>query len=194
MSRLWREIPLTSTSKIQLVQGDLTQEAVDAIVNAANDRLQHGGGVAGAIVRAGGPGIQAESEAWVRSHGPVSHAEPAYTRAGELPCRYVIHAVGPVWGEGQEDEKLAAAVAGSLRLADRLELRSIALPAISTGIFGFPKERAARVILNAVRGYFQRNPASGLELVRLTLFDGPTVEAFLKAWDSLNWDAETKRP
>lgn len=194
MSSLWRELPLTNTTKLQLVQGDLTQEAVDAIVNAANDRLQHGGGVAGAIVRAGGPGIQAESEAWVQTHGPVSHAEPAYTRAGELPCRYVIHAVGPVWGVGQEDEKLAAAVAGSLRLADRLELRSIALPAISTGIFGFPKERAARVILNAVRSYFESNPASGLELVRLTLFDGPTVEAFLQAWDNLDWEIEVEGP
>lgn len=194
MSSLWRELPLTNTTKLQLVQGDLTQEAVDAIVNAANDRLQHGGGVAGAIVRAGGPGIQAESEAWVQTHGPVSHAEPAYTRAGDLPCRYVIHAVGPVWGEGQEDEKLAATVAGSLRLADRLELRSIALPAISTGIFGFPKERAARVILNALRSYFESTPASGLELVRLTLFDGPTVEAFLQAWDNLDWEIEAQGP
>jgi len=190
MGQLRSEIHLTAAHKLQLAQGDLTEEAVDAIVNAANARLQHGGGVAGAIARRGGPSIQAESDAWVRAHGPVRHAEPAYAHAGSLPCRYVIHAVGPLWGEGDEDDKLRAAIQGALRLADQLELRSIAFPAISTGIFGFPKERAARVTLLAMRDYFARNPASGLRLVRLTLFDQGTVEAFLQAWDNLEWDAE----
>jgi len=190
MSHALRERNLSTVSVLQLVQGDLTLETVDAIVNAANAMLQHGGGVAGAIRRAGGASIQAESDAWVRAHGPVSHAKPAYTRAGKLPCRYVIHAVGPVWGEGQENEKLGDAILGSLRLADQLELRSLALPAISTGIFGFPKEQAARVILTTLRDYFERNPASGLELVRLTLFDGSTVEAFLRAWDNFAWEPE----
>ena len=171
--------------RVQIVQGDLTQENVDAIVNAANAHLMHGGGVAGVISRKGGPRIQEESDAWVSQHGPVKHAEPAYTSAGNLPSRYVIHAVGPVWGEGEEDAKLGAAVTGSLKLAGQLDLRSIALPAISTGIFGYPKERAAGVILQAVRDYFIQNPTSGLQQVRIVLFDRETVEAFLKAWEAL---------
>jgi O-acetyl-ADP-ribose deacetylase (regulator of RNase III) len=167
---------------LQIAQGDLTQESVDAIVNAANSALQHGGGVAAAISRGGGPEIQAQSNAWVREHGPVSHAEPAYTTGGRLPCRYVIHAVGPVWGEGDEDNKLKAAISGSLRLADHLELSSIAFPAISTGIFGFPKERAAGIILSAIRDYLTHNPTSSLKQVRLTLFDRPTIDAFMTVW------------
>ncbi len=182
MNRLLRQHAFAAGQVVQLVQGDLTQEKMDAIVNAANAYLQHGGGVAGAIVRRGGPQIQAESDAWVRQYGAVSHDQPAYTGAGRLPCRYVIHAVGPVWGEGDEDAKLAAAVMGSLRLAERLQLTSIAFPAISTGIFGFPKERAARVILDAIQNYFAENPTSGLRQVRLTLYDAPTVEAFEKVW------------
>jgi O-acetyl-ADP-ribose deacetylase (regulator of RNase III) len=184
MSHQLREVRLPSGQLLQLVQGDLTTESVDAIVNAANSQLQHGGGVAGIIVRRGGRAIQAESDAWVREHGPVSHAKPAYTRAGILPCKYIIHAVGPVWGEGNEDGKLAAAISGSLSLADQLGLHSIAFPAISTGIFGFPKERAAGVIYSAVASYFAQHPSSDLMLVRLTLIDPPTIEAFLKAWDA----------
>jgi O-acetyl-ADP-ribose deacetylase (regulator of RNase III) len=185
MNVVLKEQLIPSGQRLQLVQGDLTQEAVDAIVNAANAQLQHGGGVAAAIARKGGPQIQAESDAWVREHGPVSHAQPAYTTAGQLPSRYVIHAVGPVWGEGQEDEKLSAAVIGSLRLAAHLDLRSIAFPAISTGIFGFPKDRAARIILQTVLDYFSENPQSILQQVRLTLYDQPTIEVFLKTWESI---------
>ena len=187
-AKVLAEKVLPSGQRLQVVQGDLTQERVDAIVNPANAHLQHGGGVAGAIVRKGGSQIQSESDAWVRERGPVDHAEPAYTGAGALPCRYVIHAVGPVWGEGDEDARLAAAVAGSLRVADRLGLASLSLPAISTGIFGFPKDRAARVILSAVHEYYGENPDSGVRLVRLCLFDEETVEAFLDAWQS--WDGE----
>jgi O-acetyl-ADP-ribose deacetylase (regulator of RNase III) len=187
MNTFLRQTALPGGVDLQLVQGDLTEERVDAIVNAANAHLQHGGGVAGAISHRGGPQIQAESDAWVRQHGPVRHAEPAHTSGGALPCRYVIHAVGPVWGEGDEDAKLAAAVSGSLRSAERLGLRSIALPAISTGIYGFPKGRAARVMLGALRDYFSipdRGEAS-LELARLVLFDRATVEAFQGAWDEI---------
>jgi len=184
MNQVVQEGELPGGRRLQLVQGDLTEEQVDAIVNAANSRLQHGGGVAGAIVRKGGREIQDESDAWVREHGPISPSQPAYTGAGRLPARYVIHAVGPIWGEGQEDEKLASAVAGALALADRLGLSSIALPAISTGIFGFPMERAARVILQALRGYFAAHPDSGLRLARLTLFDAAAVETFRQALDA----------
>lgn len=181
VNALLLETVLPSGQTLQLVQGDLTAETTDAIVNAANAHLQHGAGVAGAILRGGGPAIQRESDEWVASHGPVSHAAPAWTSAGKLPCRYVIHAVGPVWGDGDEDAKLAAAVNGSLKVADELGLESIAFPAISTGIFGFPKERAGRVILAAIREYFERNP-SKIRLIRLVLYDAETVSAFQKSW------------
>jgi O-acetyl-ADP-ribose deacetylase len=172
---------------LQLVQGDITAEQVDAIVNAVNKHLQHGDGVAGIISRRGGPAIQQESDAWVGAHGPVNHAEPAITSGGNLPCRYVLHAVGPVWGEGDEDRKLADAVTGSLRVADRLRLASIALPAISTGIFGFPKERAAGVIFSAIAHYFASKPDSTVSLVRMTLYDQPAVEAFTNVWQEKGW-------
>lgn len=182
MNQILCEMEFPSGQRFQIVEGDITEESVDAIVNAANANLLHGRGVAGIIVRKGGQEIQVESKAWVRQHGPVSHTEPAYTGAGKLPCRFIIHAVGPVWGEGNEDTKLASAVMGSLRLADRLRLESLALPAISTGVFGFPIEHAAEVIYNAVEDYFSENPDSGVGLVRLTLYDQPIIEAFLDIW------------
>jgi O-acetyl-ADP-ribose deacetylase (regulator of RNase III) len=174
-----RELPTGQT--LQVVQGDITTEEVDAIVNAANEHLQHGGGVAWAISRRGGPTIQQESNEWIRTKGTVNHAHPAWTSGGLLPAKYVIHAVGPVWGQGDEDAKLAEAIAGSLHVADELKLESIALPAISTGIFGFPKERAAQIIFEAIDTYFSENISSGVKVVKLVLFDQPTVDAFLQA-------------
>jgi len=195
MNAILIERALPSGQTLQLVQGDITAETTDAIVNAANEHLQHGGGVAWAIVRRGGDVIQRESDAWVKKYGPVSHAEPAYTSGGNLPCRYVIHAVGPVWGDTQpagcfaksgagreEDAKLTAAVTGSMKVAERLGLSSLAIPALSTGIFGFPKERAAGVIFSAIQNHFSENPASTLKLVRLVLYDQATVDIFLKIW------------
>ncbi len=183
MNQVIQSQSLPSGAQLLLVQGDLTTEQVDAIVNAANRHLQHGGGVAGAIVRAGGRQIQDESDAWVSQYGPVAHASPAHTSAGRLPCRYVIHAVGPVWGEGDEDRKLQECVRGSLETADRLGLASISLPAISTGIFGFPKERAARIMLSTIKDYLNKNLESRVKQVRIVLFDHPTLEAFRQAWD-----------
>jgi O-acetyl-ADP-ribose deacetylase (regulator of RNase III) len=188
MNRVLREAKLESGQLLQIVQGDLTQENVGAIVNAANERLKHGGGVAGAIVRRGGRVIQSESDQWVQEHGPVSHSEPAYTHGGDLPAQYIIHAVGPVWGSGDEDAKLDAAVQGSLRVADELDLASVAFPAISTGIFGFPKDRAARVILHAILDYFEANLESDLEKIRLTLYDQPSVDTFIEVWESSDLD------
>jgi O-acetyl-ADP-ribose deacetylase (regulator of RNase III) len=179
MSTIKASYALTPATRLEITQGDLTQEQVDAIVNAANERLSHGGGIALAIARAGGPVIRQESEAWYRQHGPVTHAEPAYTRGGNLPARYVIHAVGPVWGSGDEERKLAEAITGSLRRADTLGLRSIAIPAISTGIFGFPKDRAARVTFAALKDYFNGTTPGGLALVRLVLWDDQTLAIFL---------------
>lgn len=189
MNQVLKEAVLPAGVALQLVQGDLTEEHVDAIVNAANAHLQHGGGVAGAISRRGGAQIQAESDAWVRTHGPVYHAQPAYTGAGKLPCRYVIHAVGPVWGEGQEDKKLQGAVSGTLELADQLSLASVAFPAISTGIFGFPKERAARIMLETIQSYFSRQSGSQLKQVRIVLIDSVTLAAFSTVWDALGLES-----
>ena len=183
MSQVLRDRTYPTGQKLQIVRGDITAETTDAIVNAANRYLEHGAGVAGAITHRGGPQIQVESNQWVLEHGPVTHAEPAYTHAGNLPCGYVIHAVSPVWGEGDEQAKLASAISGSLRLAESLDLGSIALPAISTGIFGFPKQLAAQVILSAIQDYLAHHPVSSLKLIRVVLFDTETVQAFTNAWE-----------
>lgn len=182
MNTVLVERRLPSNQTVQIVQGDITSEEVDAIVNAANEHLQHGGGVAWAISRKGGAAIQKESNDWIRQHGRVSHAKPAWTSGGLLPARYVIHAVGPVWGDGDEDHKLEAAVTGALRAADELYLTSIAMPAISTGIFGFPKDRAAGIIYTAIETYFIDYTSSALNTVKLVLFDQKTVDIFIKAW------------
>jgi len=171
---------------LELVQGDITTQQVDAIVNAANARLMHGGGVAAAIARKAGRALRRESRAWVRQHGLVSAENPAYTTGGNLPCRYVIHAVGPVWRGGArgEEETLRAAVLGALRRADALGLTSLAFPAISTGIFGFPAGRAAAVMFSAIQSRFAAPPPASLRLVRIVLYDHSTLDAFLRAWDA----------
>ena len=184
MNTLIVERILPTGQAIQIVQGDITAEQVDAIVNAANEHLQHGGGVAWAISKKGGPAIQKESDAWIRHHGLVSHARPAWTSGGLLPAKYVIHAVGPVWGDGDEDHKLESALTGSLRVADELKCSSVALPAISTGIFGFPKDRAAEISLLAIEKYFAGNYSSTLRTVKLVLFDQTIVDVFASSWHS----------
>ena len=188
MNTLLVEHTLPAGQTIQIVQGDITSEEVDAIVNAANEHLQHGGGVAWAISKKGGSTIQKESDSWIQQHGRVLHAYPAWTSGGLLPAKYVIHAVGPVWGDGDEDNKLDYAVTGSLRVADELKCSSLAMPAISTGIYGFPKERAAGIIFSAIEKYFMEN-SSGLKTVKLALYDQPTVDVFVKSWRD-KWGAQ----
>ncbi len=139
--------------KILIVKGDITEEDVDVIVNAANSYLKHGGGVAGAIVRRGGYEIQKESD----SIGYVPVGEVALTGAGKLKAKYIIHAVGPRWGEGDEEKKLKSAVKNSLLKANELKAKSISIPAISTGIFGFPKESGAEVILSTIKEFIDEN-------------------------------------
>ena len=185
MNTVLVEQKLPTGQVIQIVQGDITTEAVDAIVNAANEHLQHGGGVAWAILKKGGSDIQKESDAWIRQHGLVSHSHPAWTSGGFLPAKYVIHAVGPVWGDGDEDKKLSDAVTGSLCVADELQCSSIALPAISTGIFGFPKDRAAGIIFTVIEKYFENN-ISNLKVVKVLLYDQATIEVFMNTWQK-NW-------
>ncbi len=164
---------------IRIIKGDLTAEPVDAIVNAANERLAHGGGLAGAIVRQGGQVIQAESDEWVQAHGPVRTGTAAITGAGTLPARYVVHAVGPVWGSGDEEKKLAGAVRSALALAAEGDIRSISIPAISSGIFGFPKELCAQVMIATVTDYLGGNPAGVVREVNLCNIDEQTANIFL---------------
>lgn len=163
---------------VRVVQGDLTAEAVDAIVNAANEHLLHGGGVAGAISRTGGPVVQQESTAWVRERGPVPTGSAAITGAGDLLCRYVIHAVGPVWGSGDEERKLSSAVQSALDLADEYGLCSVSMPGISSGIFGFPKPLCAKVMLRTIGGWLADHPESSVREVNACNIDALTARLF----------------
>lgn len=166
--------------KIQIVHGDLTEENVDAIVNAANSHLMHGGGVAGAIVRKGGYEIQKESDEYVRKNGPVKTGNAAVTSGGKLKAKYVIHAVGPVWrgGNNHEDDLLYSAVYNSLLKAKEIGAESLSMPAISTGIFGFPKERAVGIFARAIKDFIDQN--SGVKLIRICNIDKKTAEIFAK--------------
>ncbi|HAM53299.1 MAG TPA: macrodomain protein [Nitrospiraceae bacterium] len=166
---------------IRLVQGDITEREVDAIVNAANAYLQHGGGVAGAIVRKGGQIIQEESD----RIGFVPVGKAAFTSAGRLPSKYVIHAVGPRMGEGDEDNKLKSAVVNSLKLASGKALKSISLPAISSGIFGFPKDRCAAILVGEAVQYLKANPKTSLELIEFCTYDDLTMGYFVKEFEKV---------
>ena len=160
---------------ILLKRGDITEEDTDAIVNAANSHLLHGGGVAGAIVRKGGKVIQEESDRI--GHVPVGSV--ALTSAGTLKARYVIHAVGPRMGEGDEDAKLRNATSSSLLLADKEGIQSIAFPAISTGIFGYPIDRCAKIMLSTVQDYCSKT--TSIQEIRFCLFDEATLQEFISA-------------
>ena len=165
---------------VELMKGDITTLEVDAIVNAANPYLEHGGGVAGAIVRRGGWGIQEESSEWVKRHGPVPVGGVAVTGAGRLRARYVIHTVGPRCGI-EPIERLDDAVTNSLRKAEELNIVSIAFPAISTGIFGCPYDEAARIMARAIR-----REAPGLRRIRriiICLYDDEAFKAFNRVFN-----------
>ena len=166
---------------IRLVQGDITYRDVDAIVNAANEHLQHGGGVAGAIVRRGGQIIQDESDRI--GFTPVGTA--VITGAGNLPSHFVIHAVGPRMGEGDEDNKLKNAIRNSLVLASQKGIQSIAMPAISSGIFGFPKDRCAAILVKESADFLKKNRESGPNLIEFCIYDDLTLGYFRKEFEKL---------
>ena len=169
--------------KIELHQGDITLQEVDAIVNAANSRLAGGGGVDGAIHRRGGPAIMAETDAKYPSGCPTGSA--VISGGGNLQAKHVIHAVGPVWhgGDRGEPELLAGAFRRSLELAAESDCRSIAFPALSTGVYGYPMDRAARVALSTAIDFLKQH--SRPELVRFVLFDAGAYGAFAAALEEL---------
>jgi O-acetyl-ADP-ribose deacetylase len=156
-----------------VVKGNLLEQPVDAIVNAANGHLAHGGGVAGIISRAAGAQLQEESDALVLSHGPYETGEAVTTTAGRLPFKAVIHAVGPRYGEGDEERKLVQALLAAFSLANEKGWESVAFPAVSSGIFAVPLDICARAYLAAAR----RAP---LRKVRLCLRDQPVIDAVLQ--------------
>jgi O-acetyl-ADP-ribose deacetylase (regulator of RNase III) len=166
---------------VELVEGDITELEADAIVNAANEYLKHGGGVAAAIVRKGGWVIQEESDRYVREHGPVPVGGVAVTGAGRLKAKYVIHAVGPRYGDPQGDEKLASAIRNSLLKAEELGLESIALPAISTGVFGYPYERCARIMARVLKEFAPS--AKSLKKVIVCLYGREAYETFRRVFE-----------
>lgn len=166
---------------LRLVKGDITTRDVDAIVNAANSSLQHGGGVAWAIVKKGGQVIQDESNRI--GHVPVGEA--AATTAGSLPAKVVIHAVGPIMGEGNEDNKLMNAVRNSLELATARGIKSISMPAISSGIFGFPKDRCAKILVSESQKFFEQNPLCSVQVVEFCIYDDLTLAPFRLEFDRL---------
>jgi len=166
---------------IELVQGDITREHTDAIVNAANSSLLGGGGVDGAIHRAGGPSILGECERWVAVQGRLPAGGAMVTGGGQLAARYVIHAVGPRFRDGQHGEPatLASAYRESMRRAEELAVSSLAFPSISTGVYGYPVADAARIALSTCREALAA--AGHVRTVRFVLFDQKTFDAYAAA-------------
>jgi O-acetyl-ADP-ribose deacetylase (regulator of RNase III) len=160
---------------LRIMRGDLTESQTDVIVNAANSRLQHGGGVAGAIVRKGGRIIQEESN----RIGFVPVGNAAITGAGALKARFVIHTVGPMWGEGDEEAKLRSAVRNTLKLATERGFESLAMPAISAGIFGFPKAECVHIIIDEISSFI-RSEKTSLKEIAICLMDAEIIDFFEK--------------
>jgi O-acetyl-ADP-ribose deacetylase (regulator of RNase III) len=173
------ELPFASGGMFQVVRGNLLEEPVDAIVNAANGHLAHGGGVAGLIARAAGSALTEESEHIVRARGPLPAGSAVVTGAGKLRFKGVIHAIGPRQGEGGEEAKLRAALGEAFSRAEESGWRSLAFPAVSGGIFAVPLPVCARAYVAAVRDWFESGRGGSLRTIRLCLRDQPVIEAVL---------------
>ena len=175
----------TGLVKLSVMKGDITDQQVDAIVSAANTRLDHGVGVAGAVINKGGYGIQKESDNYIRQHGLLKDGEVAMTGAGKLPCKRIIHAVGPMWRKAEQEKckrALRMACLESLAAASGKKFKSIAFPAISSGIYGMPKDICAKIMFDAVKEYVtQKDPSkSTLIDIRFVNIDDLTVKVFKK--------------
>jgi O-acetyl-ADP-ribose deacetylase len=163
---------------IEVETGDITTIDVDVVVNAANEHLAHGGGVALAIARAGAPDVDRESQEWVAAHGPLAEGEAAHTGAGPMPARWVVHVVGPRYREGRDNESLLRrTVTAALDRARELGAASVAMPAISAGVFGYPRDEATTVIASQVASWSASHP-DGPERVILVGFDDATADGF----------------
>ena len=171
---------------IELVQGDITRQEVGAVVNAANPTLLGGGGVDGAIHRAGGPSILEECQSIRNVRGECPRGQAVFTLGGNLPARYVIHAVGPVWqgGDAGEAKILASCYRSALRIAVKLGVRTVAFPSISTGAYGYPVEEAASIALLTVASFLASEPDAP-DRVRFVLYDALTFMTYAGALDSL---------
>lgn len=169
-------IALPGGRVLEVVIGDLLSQPVDAIVNAANGRLAHGGGVAAVIARAAGPDLEREGERIVAERGPIATGDAVATTAGRLPFAGVVHAVGPQLGEGDEESKLVAALVSACDRASERGWTSLAFPAVSSGIFAVPLEVCARAYVRAVREFAAARPDSSLRRLRLVLVRGPLVD------------------
>jgi O-acetyl-ADP-ribose deacetylase (regulator of RNase III) len=169
-------------SRLELVEGDITQQDTEALVNAANEHLRVGGGVDGAINRAGGPKIQEEA----RKIGHCPTGQAVVTTGGNLKAKYVIHTVGPIYRDGLhgEPELLASAYRESLKAASAKGIKSLAFPSLSTGVYGYPVPDAAQVALSTVKDYLAAHPE--IELVRFVLFGHPTYTAFAEALQEIS--------
>ena len=175
-----------SQTTLTLVQGDITKEQVDAIVNAANEQLMGGGGVDGAIHRAGGPAIMAECNEIRAEQGGCPTGSAVITTGGDLPANHVIHTVGPIWrgGNAGEPNLLASCYREGLSLALEGGIKTVAFPSISTGIYGYPIDRAAGTALNAVKEFLEGH--DGIEEVRFVLFDDATYAGYENALSEMN--------
>ena len=177
---------IINQAKLAIIQGDITKQAADAIVNAANSGLMGGGGVDGAIHRAGGPAILEECKQIVAKQGRLPTGKAVITSGGNLPAKHVIHTVGPVWHGGSKGEAalLESAYRESMKLAAEQKLASIAFPSISTGVYGYPVTEAAKVAIKTVAS-FHAGQATSVKEVVFVLFDPTTYQAYASALEEL---------
>jgi O-acetyl-ADP-ribose deacetylase (regulator of RNase III) len=185
MEKQTREV-IINQARLSIIQGDITKQATDAIVNAANPGLVGGGGVDGAIHRAGGPAILEECKQIVASQGRLPTGKAVITTGGNLRAKYIIHTVGPIWQGGNKGEAslLESAYRESLKLAAEHGLTSVSFPSISTGAYGYPVAEAAKVAIKTVSSFFREQPSSVKEVV-FVLFDSRTYKTYSSALEEL---------
>ena len=182
-------------TEIDIIKGDITVLDVEAIVNPANNALMHGGGLAAAIVHRGGQIIQQES----KKIGNVPTGSAVYTQGGHLKAKHVIHAVGPRYKDGKsgEKEKLESAVLASLNIADKLKVKSVAIPAISSGIFGYPIEESSKIIIDSIVNFLEtkenEKSETSLEKIIVCLFDDGTLKEFEKAFKNIKFTTKKEK-
>lgn len=183
-------------TRVSICQRDMTHEETDAITNAANRYLKHGGGLAGAISRTGGKKIDEESEEIIKKQGIVKVGTAVSTSSGDLPCKYVIHTVGPIWGDYKDKNTarklLKNCVKSVIKKANELKIKSVSIPPVSSGIFGYPKELCAEDILGEIRRILIKEKKEGdsVEYIRVTMRDDISLEIFAKEFERIKGEFE----